>query len=177
MLRWMLLLSALCLLTASSAFGQSFAVIWYYMPDNNTPLLTACEGGVPIPDGYVVKILWDDDSDGPDLDDSLAILCNAPPICEDGPVGTHNRNFFLMNGMAQMGAVGYFAMEAAFASVGGLPTPSRYYLRMYQADGVTPLWTSIVYTFASGAQEVFMNQADWACGNSGPQCIVIDEQE
>ena len=177
MSRWILLLSALCLLTAASAFGQGFSVIWYYLPHNGTPLTTICEGGVPIPDGYVVKILWDDDSDGADLDDSLAILCDSPPLCEEGPVGTVNRNQFLMNGQAAMGLAGYFAMESGFASVGALPNPPRYFLRLYEADGVTPLWTSNVYTLSTGAQEIFITQADWGCGGAGPQCIVIDEQE
>ncbi|MDD5087672.1 MAG: hypothetical protein PHI18_02585 [bacterium] len=58
-----------------------------------------------------------------------------------------------------------------------LPPNTSYYLRVYEPDGTTVLWTSTVKTMASGPQEVTWTRSEWTCGAGGPQCIVRDEQE
>ena len=177
MSRWSLLLVLFLLVFAVSAHGQGFIVNWFYLPENGGPLTTVCDAGVPIADGYPISIMWDADSDGPDPDDALATLCIDPPNCEQGPAGTVNYNTFQMNGSAMVGLPGYFIPEAYFTSAGGLPSPSRFYLRVYEPDGITPLWTSIVYELATGFHEYFVLESDWVCGPGGAQCVVLDEQE
>ena len=177
MLRWLLFLSVLSLLLTASAFGQGCAVVWYYLPENGPALTSVCQAGLPLTDGYPIKIMWDADSDGPDVDDGLAVLCTDPPVCELGPNGTCNINEMPFNGLSLIGLAGYFYNETPFQSFGSLPSPPRFFLRVYEPDGVTPLWTSIVYTLASGPQEIFVLSSDWTCGAGGAQCVVIDEQE
>ncbi len=178
MVRWLAASALLCLLLVPSAFGQ-FTSIWVYVPNDgaNAALTTTCNGATPLPDGRIVRIYWDVDSDGPDGTDPLAPLCDHPPICEDGPPLTVGLNEFIMNGTAVEIGAGYFYMETAFSSIAGLPSPSRFYLRVYEADGVNILWTSVVKTLSDGYQEVNLIRADWTCGANGPQCIVRDEHE
>jgi hypothetical protein len=162
----------LMLLMGSAAYAQFAATVAYIGP---TPLTTTCESGTPIADGYIVKIYWDTDSDGPDLEDPQPTLCDLPD-CET-PFGSVNFNEFPMNGTGQGVGAGYFIMETAFSSVGGLPTPARYYLRLYELDGVTPLWTTAAFTLVNGYQDVILDDEQWTCGGLGPQCIVLDETE
>ncbi len=177
MSRWFILLSVLCLMVAAPAFAQQgFSAMFYYLPENGSPLTTVCQGGIPIPDGTAIKILWDNDNNGPDVGDTLAPLCADPPLCESGPSGTVYYNEVPFNGSAMIGSAGYFAFEQFFSSIGTI-TPSIFFLRVYDTDGTTPLWTSIVYTLNPGAQEIFITQSDWTCGAGGAQCVVIDETE
>jgi hypothetical protein len=125
----------------------------------------------------VIKIYWDANINGPDAADVLPTLCNDPPLCETGPQGTVNFNQFTLNGVADLGEPGCFYAINAFLSVDLLPNPSRYYLRIFEADGVTPLWTSDVKTLVSGYQEIHLLQSEWICGSGSPQCVVRDEQE
>ena len=177
MFRWFILTASLFLILTTSAFGQGFSVFWFYAPENGSALTTVCSGGIPIPDGTTIWVMWDANSNGPDIADQPADTCDVPPLCESGPAGSVNYNHFLFNGSSMFGAPGYFVPDYAFTSTGALPSPSRFYLRVFDADGVTPLWTSIVYTFAAGPADIPIMQADWTCGAGGPQCIVIDEQE
>ncbi len=177
MIRRFILLTVLCLMFAVPAFAQQgFSAIFYYLPEYGSPLTTVCQGGIPIPDGTLLNILWDNDGNGPDVGDTLAPLCIDPPNCEQGPAGTVNFNQQPFNGMAQSGAPGYFTFDLAFTSSGTI-TPASFFFRVYDTDGVTPLWTSIVYTLNPGPQEFFVQQADWTCGSGGAQCVVIDETE
>lgn len=177
MLRWVILTASLFLILNTCAFGQGCSVDWYYIPENGSPLTTVCQGGTPVPDGYPIWVMWDANSNGPDISDLPADTCDVPPLCEGGPVGTTNYNEFPFNGSSGIGSPGYFLTESSFQTTGALPGPPRFYLRVYEADGVTPLWTSIVYTVVTGPQEFFIPQSDWTCGAGGPQCVVIDEQE
>lgn len=178
MLRRIALASALLLIFSMSAFAQGFNALWVYIPDyGGAPLTTTCGGSTPIPDGRIVKIFWDVDSDGVDLTDPQPTVCNNPPLCEDGPVGTVSLNEFTMNGAVYYSA-GYFYQDMVFASVGVIPTPPRYYLRVYDVDGTTVLWTSSVQTLnTSDFTELNLLQSDWTCGSTGPQCVVRDEHE
>jgi hypothetical protein len=81
------------------------------------------------------------------------------------------------NGQSDIGQAGYFSPFVAFLTVAGLPNPPLFYLRIYEADGVTPLWTSVVYTLFAGPQEIFIPASNWSCGAGGPQCVVLDAQE
>jgi len=177
MFRWFILLASLSLIVSASAFGQGCQVGFYYLPENGAPLTTVCQGGTPIPDGRSIKIMWDADGDGPDADDSLAQLCIDPPNCEEGPTGSVNINTMTFNGQTYVGAAGYFVPDYYFTSAGDVPNPPRFYLRIYDTDGVTPLWTSVVYVVAAGYHDYFIPQSDWTCGAGGPQCVVVDESE
>jgi hypothetical protein len=177
MIRWLVAFALLSLLIVPSAFAQ-FTSIWYYQPDpGNTALTTTCNGTTPLPDGRLVKFFWDVDSDGPDSTDPVAPLCDHPPQCEDGPPLTVGLNQFTMNGTAMELGAGFFYMETGFSSVGGLLNPCRFYLRVYEADGINILWTSAVRTLADGYQEIGLSRSEWTCGAGGPQCIVRDEHE
>ena len=162
----------LMLIRASAANAQGGSILWYWYDDGDgpaeVPLTDACPGGTPIPDGATIQIFWDNDGNGPDDDDPQPTLCDTPPLCEGGPVGTVNRNQFALNGEAQFIGAGYFAMESAFASVGGLPpNPQRYYLRLC-IGGMR--WESSVCTLTAGAREYGpssfgANAYTWTCSN------------
>ena len=131
---------------------QTSTALFYY---NGTPLTTECGGSTPIPDGVPISIIWDVDSDGPDDTDPLPPLCYNPPVCDDGPAQTVNRNQFAFNGEATFTGAGTFNMESAFTTIGEILTPNRFYLRVYCEDG-EPLWTSEVVDIPSGAHEYFL---------------------
>ncbi|RPH95995.1 hypothetical protein EHM69_02650 [candidate division KSB1 bacterium] len=180
MLRRFTILAVLLLFVAAPALAQApfIAQIYYYSGlGGGSPLTTTCQGSTPLPDGRVIKIFWDSDSDGPDLTDPLAPVCNDPPDCESGePYASLNMNQFTFNGTAIEFGTGFFMTDPAFRSISGLPTPARYYLRVYELDGITVLWTSTVLTMVSGMQEFYLLGSDWTCGST-PQCIVRDEHE
>jgi hypothetical protein len=176
MLRWFISAAVLLLLYNLSAFAQGATVWWYYLPGAGTPLTTVCQGGVPIPDGYNVKVMWDANDNGPDIPDQPADTCQIFPCCEGCPGGTANLNHFPFNGAANGYGPGYFE-SLGFSTIGALVNPSKFYLRVYEVNGTTPLWTSVVYTVVAGPQEFFVPQSDWSCGNGGPQCVVLDAQE
>jgi hypothetical protein len=173
----MFILTAVMLMISASAFAQGFSALLYYLPENGTPLVTVCGGGTPVPDGRIIKIYHDTNNNGPDAVDPLATLCAVPPDCETGPAGTINYNQFTMNGTIQSLGAGYFFSDAAFTSNGAVPANPFFYLRVYEVDGTTVLWTSTVKTLIAGPQDISFVQADWTCGATGPQCVVIDETE
>jgi hypothetical protein len=114
------------LLIAAPAWAQ-FIVFFY---ETDQMLTTMCGGVIPIPDGVQVQIMWDRGALGESAEDTLAPLCYAPPECLSGPNGTVNRNTFVMNGVAVEFGAGYFFMEVPMISVGTLPNPNRWYLRI-----------------------------------------------
>jgi len=180
MVRWFAGFAVILLLISASAFAQGFSTSWINAPGIGTMLTTVCPangGTTPIPDGRIVKIFWDSNSNGPDAADPQPTVCNDPPNCDLGPAGTVNYSQFTMNGTNIGLGAGYFYTDANFTSVGVLPSPPRYYLRIYDTDGTTVLWTSNVFTLGSGAQDIYLQASDWTCGNAGPQCVVRDEHE
>jgi hypothetical protein len=179
MLRRFLALTALLFAFASWAGAQGFTANMNYVPDSvNTALTTTCNGSTAIPDGQIVKIFWDSDSDGPDDQDPQPTICAVPPNCLSGPARTVNYNRFFMNGEAVGRGPGYFQTASAFKSALQLPVPARYYLRIYDpADSTQILWTSAVKTLVSGPQTVSFIRGDWSCGTGQPQCVVRDEHE
>jgi len=179
MSRWIAVLVTLLVFAAPGLFAQPpfNAMLYYAGYEGDLPLYTTCNGNTPIPDGRIVRIFQDADQDGPDDTDPLAPLCNDPPMCESAlPTFSHNYNEFTMNGEAELEEGGYFVTHS-FRSIGALPSTPYYYLRVYELDGVTVLWTSSVKTLVTGPQEVTWTRGEWTCGAGGPQCIVRDEQE
>jgi hypothetical protein len=167
----------LLMASVSLAQNQPFVAYFTYDPSGGAALTTTCNGSTPIPDGWIVKIFWDVDSDGADDTDPLATLCTVPPTCEDGPNGTVNFNQFTMNGTEQLDAAGYFIAPLNFTSYAISPSPARYYLRIYDTAGVNFYWTSAVKTLDPGMVEIWFQRAEWFCGASGPRCVVRDEHE
>ena len=182
MTRWIIAVAAILMLCASASFGQGFvASISYFGPPaypDSPPLTTVCDGATPIPDGRIIKIFQDRFPFGQDPTDLQPVVCNTPPDCETGPAGTVNFNEFTMNGTASGLGAGYFATSRAFKSSGEVPPGSHnYYLRIYETDGVTVLWTSSLFWLGQGFQEINLGSWDWTCGQGGPQCMVVDETE
>jgi hypothetical protein len=171
------LVIAALLLVASTCYGQLIYATFTYLPENGPALTTACNGSTPIPDGRLVKIFWDVDSDGPDQSDPLAPLCDNPPECPSGPPGTMSYNQFTTNGIEYLGVPGYFMCPFYLESSISNPNPARFYLRIYEADGTNYLWTSIVMTLPASPIDFNLVRADWTCGTGGPQCVVRDEHE
>lgn len=166
---------ALALLFVSQhAMAQFNAIIIH--SDPAAALTTTCGGATPIPDGALIKIFADADADGPDLDDPQPEVCNDPPDCQL-PFGAVNFNQFTMNGVALDIGAGYFGTEPPFSCTTTIPFGGRFYMRVYEPDNTTVLWTSTVFTLQSGLQEVYFTDQDWTCGATGPQCTVIDESE
>ncbi|MBK8131194.1 MAG: hypothetical protein IPK53_20515 [bacterium] len=167
---------SLCLLMllGEQAFAQFNAILAHALP--STPLTTTCGGGTLIPDGWPIKIFMDIDSDGPDLDDPQPTVCTDPPFCATPPDGV-NFNEFYFNGTVYLTGEGEFYSDPAFTCIGTIPGTGRFYLRIYEADNTTLLWTSTVFQVSPGYQEVLFQNDDWTCGQIGPQCIVVDETE
>lgn len=159
----------------SAASAQGFNMAFNQLPPAS-PLTTTCEGNTPLPDGTVVKIFQDVDNDGPDAEDPQPVVCTDPPDCIT-PFDAVNFNEFLVNGDALFIGTGYFGTEVSLTCASTVPANPHYYLRIYEVDGITPLWTSTVATAVIGYQEVNFTDEDWTCGAGGPQCTVIDETE
>jgi len=177
MIRRLVLVTALPLMFSVSAWAQGFTAQLFYLPEDGLPLTTTCNGSTPIPDGRMIKIFWDVDSDGPDLTDPQPTVCDQPPECETGPPTTVNYNQFPFNG-AELGyGAGFFETDPLFQMLANMPDPPRYYLRVYESDGVTLLWTSAVKIVETGVQDIHFPRNEWTCGSGGPQCLVRDEHE
>ncbi|MCB1061260.1 MAG: hypothetical protein KDB65_13645 [Calditrichaeota bacterium] len=173
--RWIVPVFALALLFVSQLAMAQFNAIVVQAPPASA-LTTTCEGSTPIPDGALIKIFLDADSDGPDMDDPQPTVCTDPPDCQV-PFGAVNFNEFTMNGVALAIGTGYFGTEPPFSCTTTIPGTGRFYLRVYEPDNTTVLWTSTVFTVQTGLQEIYFSDIDWTCGSTGPQCTVIDESE
>jgi hypothetical protein len=127
----------------------------YYL---GMPLTTECNGNTPIPDGIMVKIFWDNDSDGADPDDPQPPVCEEPPDCITGPLGTVNLNEFPFNGAHDLeGAAGTFYTQRNLVTSGDVLVPNRFYFRVYCTDG-NVLWQSDqVYDIPQGPSELFIS--------------------
>lgn len=118
-------------------------------------LTTACVDGTPLQDGVMVKLFWDNDGNGPDNDDPQPTLCNHPPECDDGPAGTANYNELPINGVeVELGAGLFYGMRS-FTTLGDLASPSRYFGRIFCADGQV-LWESDIIEIHGGYGEYAM---------------------
>lgn len=167
---------AVCLcLIGSNVMAQGFNMHFTYDPPQ-PGLVTECGGATLIPDGALVKIFQDIDNDGPDLTDPQPMLCSDPPECVT-PFDAVNIDHFFMNGTEIEYGPGYFSTLQALTCVATIPANAHYYVRIYEPDNTTVLWTSIVSTPVVGYQEVNFVASDWTCGAAGPQCTVIDETE
>ncbi len=176
MARWTFLAILICFATLqSAAYAQGFNMAFQHF-EPASPLTTTCGGNIGIPDGTVIKIFQDVDNDGPDLEDPQPVVCIDPPDCVT-PFDAVNFNQFTFNGVYFELGPGYFVTETLLTCSATIPANARYYLRIYEPDGVTVLWTSSVATAVVGYQEVNYTDADWTCGASGPRCTVIDETE
>jgi hypothetical protein len=182
MTRWTIALAAILMLLASAAFGQGFVyTISYFGPPDypdSPALTTTCNGATPLPDGRIIRIFQDIAPFGPDPTDPQPVVCADPPNCENGAFGTVNFNQFTTNGVASGYGQGYFYTARTWFSVGGIPTGSRnYYIRIYEPDGTTVIWTSATFFVLSGPQEYNFVPEEMTCGQGGAQCMVIDETE
>lgn len=163
----LLVFAALLLALASMSYAQGFCAFIY---DDGFPIRDACTGGNPVPDGTVIYVYWDANSNGPDASDVLAPVCDAPPGCLTGPPGTVNFNTMTVNSAEWGFDPGEFFPDYAFCSVGMMTNPPRYYLVIPLPNGVT--WTSRVMTFVSGPDnDTDLLQPDWSC--VGNPCIPI----
>lgn len=162
------------MLLGQQAMAQ-FNAILVHAPDA-LPLTTTCGGATPLPEGTTIRIFLDTDSDGPDLTDPQPAICIDPPDCVT-PFDAVNFNEFTVNGVFLGIGAGYFGTDPAFSCTSAIPVPGRFYLRIYEPDNTTVLWTSTVFTVIVGLQDIYFTDADWTCGAVGPQCTVIDESE
>lgn len=175
MKRWtMYALGVALLLVGQQAMAQFNAILVHAPPAS--PLYTTCEGPTPLPDGTPVRIFMDVDSDGPDLDDPQPTVCVDPPECVT-PFDAVNFDEFAVNGVLFGIGAGYFGTDPAFSCTSTIPSTGRFYLRIYEPDNTTILYTSTVFTVIIGLQEVYFTDLDWTCGSAGPQCTVLDETE
>ncbi len=162
------------LILAQHAHAQFIAIMISAPPAS--ALTTTCGGAITLPEGTVVKVFMDVDSDGPDFDDPQPTVCTNPPEC-NSPADAVNFNQFTVNGEFLGIGPGYFGTDPGLSCLGMIPSTGRFYLRIYEPDNTTVLWTSTVFTVQVGLQEVNFTDADWTCGAVGPQCTVIDESE
>ncbi len=125
---------------------------------DGAPLTTECNSSTPIPDGVMVRIFWDNDANGPDVDDPQPPLCAHPPDCMDGPSFTVNQIEFAMNGSENWG-LGTFYMSRYFVISEAL-SPNIFFLRIYCSDG-NILWESDAMNVPAGASETRV--PGWDC--------------
>ncbi len=139
----------------ASGLGQPFVAT---LGDTSFVLRDGCVGENALPDGTNILIFHDANENGPDWSDSLAEVCPVPPLCVDGPVGSHNMNVFAMNGESLLGTPGLFYQETAFVSAGITPPHPVYYLRVCLP---AIQWVSDTFRLETGAQEVMVT--NWRC--------------
>jgi fibronectin type 3 domain-containing protein len=160
------------LMFVSIATAQPFLALL----EETTEQLDSICGGTdnPLSDGTTILIYWDSDSNGPSDNDPLAVVCDNPPDCLDGPPGTVNFNSFSMNGVAEGYLPGqFYQWDPVFRSVNILPTPDRYYLVICQP---TRHWVSAVFSPASNYGEYEMGP--WTCVNTPcPGCPIPQAPE
>jgi len=133
----------LCLLFGvGSVFAQANAVIYTLVQ-----LTDECDGGDPLPDGTLVCIYWDHDSDGPDGGDPFP--------------GDPNFSCFGMNGES-IGANGTFYTDPALSFPNAIPSPNDFYIRVFIGEEGNLCWTSEVFTIPPGFSEIELD--DWTCG-------------
>ena len=125
----------------------SQTLLYYVGP----PLTTQCDNSTAIPDGVVIKLFWDADSDSAELTDPQPPLCADPPQCESGPIQTVNFTEFLMNG-ASYGSPGTFTADMYLVTTGEILSPNRFFVRIFCEDG-SVLWTSNVIEPPGGYSE------------------------
>jgi len=123
---------------ASLSFGQGFCRQIY---NTDAPLTVNCDGtGGFLPDGTMIYIYWDSNSNGPDASDPLASAIPEPCVV--------NYDQFALNGAANLGIPGGFVADLDFCSAGCMPSPATFYLRVPHGNG--GMWTSATATFVSG---------------------------
>lgn len=111
------------------SLGQPWCVTFHWLPPES-PLADSCTGGNPLPDGTVVEIRWDMDSDGPDFTD---------PGLPDG----FNFSMFALNGLSGGIGEGYFYLDPSLCT-DSLLTPPLIYLRICLNS---LRWESSVYNY------------------------------
>ncbi|HEY3295063.1 MAG TPA: T9SS type A sorting domain-containing protein [bacterium] len=154
---WMVALAILALTAFASA--QNFVACIY---DDSLTLTTTCGGSTPLPEGTMMTVYYDANSNGPDSTDHPGTVCDQPPDCPSGPPGTLNMNQSPINGVAQGIGAGMFLTDPCLTSSGITPSPARYYLVInYPANNPTIKWTSEVFTVAVGPQDVRL--VHWTC--------------
>lgn len=141
----------------SPADPQTPSSVTFY--DDDQVLYTECNGSTPVPDGVMVEIFWDRNSNGPDSTDPQPPLCYDPPDCPNqDPPFTVNLIEFPINGTNP--DVGYgpglFYMLRNFSENGDVLTPNKFYGRIYCADGHV-LYTSNPIDLPQGASEQRMH--------------------
>jgi hypothetical protein len=161
-----------------AVWAQPGLVVWQYTTTGGAALDTTCTGPIHIPDGWIVKVYWDSDSTGPDLNDPQPAICTTPPTCSSGPQYTVSYNRFLTNGVAQEFGEGYFMTDSQMKIALNMPPRPLYYLRIFSpADTTHALWTSTVKRLHTSTQTVAFLRSEWTCTSSTPQCIVKDAHE
>ncbi len=180
MTRSLLAVALLLVICTSASLGQGIAANIYYSSSEGSPLITECDGSTPLPDGRIIRIFHDLNFNGPDPTDPQPTVCDNPPDCVGATDGEVNFNEFTMNGVLLGLGEGYlWTNPQTFQSFGGTPPGPfpLFYLRVYEADGTTVLWTSASFLAPIGYSEVAIQEADWTCGQGGIQCLVVDETE
>jgi hypothetical protein len=128
-------------------------------------LTTQCGGSIPLSDGTMVKIFWDANSNGPDDVDTQPPLCPGAPDCEPSSPGYVSINEIPINGASpEVGVPGTFYSMITFNTTGDVFDPSRFYGRIYCADGGV-MYTSQVMLVPAGPSEQRMTfTCDTTCG-------------
>jgi len=166
----MFLVVAALLMLASMSFGQGFAVAWIDLEHQlRASGPTACEGGDPLPDGWIVEIHQDVDADGPDADDPMPAVGDQP--------GNVNYNQFALNGVELGIGPGYFYTDPAWSSVGMPPPgPNNWYLVIRCSNGLVHYYTDNPddangnYHFTPNPTEVYTDN-HWVCVPCVATCI------
>jgi hypothetical protein len=157
---WKLLICLLLFgISAVETDAQTLGIFGYRSDGIEPQLTDECGAGIPLPDGTIIEIRWDQDNDGPDADDDLY------------PVGPGflqaNFNQFEMNGAELLAAPGGFYAESGFVVNYGIPSPSRYWLRIC-VPNADRYWRSDVFVLHGGYEEVNFGQAP---GNIPMVCV------
>ena len=159
------------LVISSLGFGQSSTRDFTYYDDGTgapePPIGNACPlgQGTPMPDGSaLISLFWDNNGNGPDPSDVQPTQSDT--LC----YGCVNFNGFQMNGEMLGVGPGYFSTQADghTVSLGIIPDNPpdlpRYYWRINaDLNGDSVCWTSSVFTFTTGYEDVYLAASDWTC--------------
>lgn len=153
----------LILALAVTGFAQPALRDFYYVDDGidpaEPPFRSLCGGqGTILEDGTAqVCLFWDANGNGPDPSDV------QPTQDTSGCEFCVNYNCFAINGEAQGAGAGYFVTSSSIVLY-TIPDSAFYYWRInVDIGGDVCCWTSSVYTFTPGWQEIYMTAADWTC--------------
>lgn len=143
-----------CMMLGATVANAQFNA---FLINESQPIMSACVGGTPVPDGTTVQIFWDSLGNGVTPDDHQPV--EGPGFMEV------NFNQFGLNGAEVLEVPGGFGTDPAFSMTDGIPDPANntgyplYWLRVC-LDGNGIYWQSDTFRVIIGVNEIFFGEGE-----------------